>query len=145
MKTKAISGYLSALLLTSTLGLWTLCLSELAFANDPTQMMPVTAGDLPTSEKEFVAAIHQFDKKQIIEKLGEPSDADDVKIKGSDKVVASIWHYHYLNTSPDGEYYQTTELDFIDDKVVVVVFLNNDGKDVDAGQKYDVPDVKAKM
>ena len=140
MKTKAISSYLTALLLASTFGF-----SQLALADDPTKIMPVSAGDLPTSEKEFVATIHQFDKKQIIEKLGDPSDADDVKIKGSDKVVASIWHYHYLNTSPDGEYYQTTELDFIDDKVVVVVFLNNDGTDVEAGQKYDVPDAKANM
>lgn len=140
MKAKVISNYLSALLLVSTV-----CLSQLTLADDATQVMPVSTGDLPTTEKEFVATIHQFDKKQIIEKLGEPSDADDVKIKGSDKVVASIWHYHYLNTGADGEYYQTTELDFIDDKVVVVVFLNNDGTDVDAGQKYDVPDAKANM
>ena len=101
---------------------------------------PSLVSDLPTTEKEFVSAINKFNKKNIVEKLGEPSDAEDVKLKGSDKVVASIWHYHYLNTAPDGSYYQTTELDFIDDKVVVVVFLNNDGTEgVDSGQKYELP------
>ena len=99
-----------------------------------------TTNSIPTTEKEFVAAINQYDKKQIIEKLGEPSKAEDVRLKGSDKVVASIWHYHYLNTAPDGTYYQTTELDFIEDKVVVVVFLNNDGSEgAEGGQKYDMP------
>ena len=98
------------------------------------------SNNIPTTEKEFVAAINQYDKKQIIEKLGEPSKAEDVRIKGSDKVVASIWHYHFLNTAPDGSYYQTTELDFIEDKVVVVVFLNNDGSEgAEGGQKYDMP------
>ena len=63
--------------------------------------------------------------------LGEPSKIEDLKAN-DDKVVASIWQYHYLNTDENGEYYQTTELDFLDDKVVTVVFMNNDGSEVPA-------------
>jgi hypothetical protein len=94
--------------------------------------------ELPLSEKAFVDAINKFDKAKIVDQLGEPATADDVRLKGTDKVVASIWHYHYVNTAEDGTYYETTELDFVDDKVVQVVFLNNDGSDVSNGQKYDV-------
>lgn len=115
-------------------------LTHTTLADEPSVKTPSVTNDLPTNEKEFVEAINKFDKKQIVEKLGEPSKADDVKLKGTDKVVASIWHYHYLNTAADGSYYQTTELDFIDDKVMVVVFLNNDGEDgAEGGQKHDVP------
>ncbi len=116
-------------------------INNVAFADELSEKKPVTvASELPTNEKEFVDMINKFDKKQIVEKLGEPSNAEDVKLKGSDKVVASIWHYHYLNTAADGSYYQTTELDFIEDKVAVVVFLNNDGEEgTEGGQKYDLP------
>ncbi len=99
--------------------------------------------DLPTTEKAFVAAINKFDKKSIVALLGEPAKAEDVRLKGSTKVVASIWQYHNINTTEDGTYYLTTELDFIDDKVVQVVFLNNDGTEVDVpGQTYEVPPVE---
>ncbi|PCI58467.1 MAG: hypothetical protein COB34_05280 [Methylophilaceae bacterium] len=84
---------------------------------------------LPTEEKAFVKAIRNFDRKAIIAQWGEPAKADDVKIKGTNKIIASIWHYHYVNTDENGNYFETTELDFIDDKVVQVVFLNNDGSD----------------
>ena len=99
--------------------------------------------ELPTTEKAFVAAINKFDKKSIVAQLGEPAKAEDVRLKGSSKVVASIWQYHNINTAEDGTYYQTTELDFIDDKVVQVVFLNNDGVEQDVpGQTYEVPPVE---
>lgn len=116
-------------------------INNVAFADESSETKPVNvASELPTNEKEFVDMINKFDKKQIVEKLGEPSNAEDVKLKGSDKVVASIWHYHYLNTAADGTYYQTTELDFIEDKVAVVVFLNNDGEEgAEGGQKYELP------
>lgn len=95
--------------------------------------------EIPTEEKAFVAVINQFNKAKIVELLGEPARADDVKVKGSGKVVASIWHYHNINTDDKGVYYPTTELDFVDDKVVQVVFLNNDGSDKNDGfgKKYD--------
>jgi hypothetical protein len=111
------------------------------FANacfaDEAQTMPFI-NEIPTDEKAFVDIINKFDKLKIVELLGEPAKAEDVKIKGTDKVVASIWHYHNLNTDADGTYYPTTELDFIDDKVVQVVFLNNDGSEPEAkGQTYE--------
>lgn len=104
---------------------------------------PVQSKEIPTSEKAFVDAINKFTKAQIIEQLGEPAKADDIKLKDSGKVVASIWHYHNINTAEDGSYYETTELDFIDDIVVQVVFLNNDGSERnDGGQAYELPGEK---
>ncbi len=102
------------------------------------QLQPLVT-EIPTEEKAFVAVINQFNKAKIVELLGEPARADDVKVKGSGKVVASIWHYHNINTDENGTYYPTTELDFVDDKVVQVVFLNNDGSEANdgAGKKYE--------
>lgn len=95
--------------------------------------------DIPTAEKAFIDAINKFDKKSIVEQLGEPAKAEDVRIKGTDRIVASIWQYHNINTAEDGSYYPTTELDFIEDKVVQVVFLNNDGNEIEgAGQTYEI-------
>ena len=121
-----------------------LLLTNVLFANfaiaDET---PGNTAEIPTVEKDFVNAINGFDKTKIIAQFGEPAKADDVKIKGTDKIVASIWQYHFINTAVDGTYYETTELDFIDDKVVTVVFLNNDGAEgADNGQKYEMPGSK---
>ena len=106
------------------------------------QTMPLVT-EIPTEEKAFVAVINQFNKAKIVELLGEPAKADDVKLKGSGKIVASIWHYHNINTDENGNYYPTTELDFVDDKVVQVVFLNNDGSEANdgAGKKYNAEPV----
>ncbi len=82
--------------------------------------------EIPTNEKDFVAKINGFEKSKIIEQLGEPSQKEDIQ-SAAGKLVASVWQYHYLNTDEKGEYYQTTELDFMNDKVVMVVFMNNDG------------------
>lgn len=109
-------------------------------AENPLVEIPLTQlTEIPISEKEFVNTINSFTKAQIIEQFGEPAKADDIKLKNSGKVVASIWNYHNINTAADGSYYQTTELDFIDDKVVQVVFLNNDGSDRDDGKAYELP------
>lgn len=121
-----------------------LLLTNVLFANfaiaDET---PGNTAEIPTVEKDFVNAINGFDKTKIIAQFGEPAKADDVRIKGTDKIVASIWQYHFINTAVDGTYYETTELDFIDDKVVTVVFLNNDGAEgSDNGQKYEMPGAK---
>ncbi len=88
------------------------------------------AAEIPTDEKAFVDSINGFDKSKILEQLGEPSMKNDITNAKTGKMEASIWHYHYLNTDAKGEYYQTTELDFIDDKVVMVVFMNNDGEEL---------------
>ncbi len=102
------------------------------------------ANKLPTDEKAFVAAIKQFDKKTIVENLGEPAKAEDVRVKGTDKIVASIWEYHYINKGENGEYFPITELDFIDDKVVQVVFINHSEKNdtTKDGQVYEFPENK---
>ena len=100
-----------------------------------------TPTKLPMQEKAFVAAINNFDKKSIVAQLGEPAKADDIKLKKTGKVIASIWQYHSINIAEDGTTYLTTELDFIDDKVVQVVFFNNDGIDrtPDTEQTYELP------
>ena len=120
-----------AVLLASTL-------SSASFADEAkTQSL---SNSIPTEEKAFVDAINKVDKATIIAQFGEPAKAEDVKIKDSGKVVATIWHYHNINTAADGSYYPTTELDFIDDKVVQVVFLNHDGTEANdgAGKKFEV-------
>ena len=85
--------------------------------------------EIPTSEKEFVAIINQYDKAKIIEQFGEPAKKEDMKIASSGEIVASIWQYHFINTNAEGAYYETTELDFLGDKVVMVVFMNHDGQE----------------
>jgi hypothetical protein len=116
-------------------------LTQTAFAGEAS-----VATEIPTLERDFVNAISGFDKAKIIAQFGEPAKSDDVKIKGTGKVVASIWQYHFINTTPDGTYYETTELDFINDKVVQVVFINNDGAEgSDSGQKFDVPNSKPEL
>lgn len=128
-----------------TVGVISVALGALSVNAGEIKTEPMVS-ELPTEEKAFVDAVGKLNKAKIVELLGEPAKAEDVKLKDSGRVVASIWHYHYINTAADGEYYQTTELDFIDDKVNVVVFLNNDGIDqAPAGQKYEVPEVKPEM
>lgn len=96
--------------------------------------------EIPTLEKDFVSTINKFSKEQIIAQFGEPEKADDVKVKSTGKVIASIWQYHYINTNAEGSYYETTELDFIDDKVVMVAFMNNDGAEgPENAQQYQIP------
>ena len=85
--------------------------------------------EIPTSEKEFVAIINQYDKAKIIEQFGEPAKREDMKIASSGEIVASIWQYHFINTNAEGAYYETTELEFLGDKVVMVVFMNHDGQE----------------
>lgn len=114
---------LSMLLLVSTL----FCAN--AFA-DEKAATPATK-EISTSEKAFVESINQLTKAQIVEKFGQPAKSEEVKLKDSGRVVASIWQYHNLNKDETGKLYETTELDFIDDKVVMVVFMNHDGTEVE--------------
>ena len=99
---------------------------------------PLQNSEIPTDEKEFVATINGFEKTKIVEQFGEPSKKDDIKTN-TGRVVASVWHYHFLNTTPEGAYYQTTELDFVDDKVVMVVFMNSDGTDLPENAVQEIP------
>ncbi len=118
--------------------LLTLVLPATALADEA--QAALLPANIPTQEKAFVDAINKYDKAQIIAQFGQPVKAEDVKIKGTDKIVASIWHYHKINTAADGSYYPTTELDFMDDKVVQVVFLNHQNLDeADDGKTYELP------
>ena len=72
--------------------------SNWAFADATSKEVTV----IPTVEKDFIDAINGFEKSQIIAQFGEPAKADDVKVKGTGKIVASIWQYHFINTSSDG-------------------------------------------
>lgn len=118
------------------LGLLQTCFIQAAVAEE----LPSNNSEIPTLEQDFVNSINKFTKEQIIAQFGEPAKADDVKVKTTGKIVASIWQYHFINTAADGTYYETTELDFIDDKVVMVAFMNNDGaEDAENGQQYQVP------
>lgn len=81
--------------------------------------------EIPLDEQGFVDAIKSADKVRIVGQLGEPARLIEVNGKNGEP-VGSIWHYHYLNTSDNGDYYKTTELDFIGDQVVTVVFSMDD-------------------
>lgn len=136
--------FITASLITASLFASSVFAEDAAMANDTQKdtqeaLTQPLVTEIPTEEKAFVAAINKFNKAKIVELLGEPAKADDVKVKGTGKVVASIWHYHNINTDENGKYYPTTELDFVDDSVVQVVFLNNDGSEANdgAGKKYD--------
>ena len=83
---------------------------------------------LPVDEKSFIEAISRFNKDEILKALGEPASKEDIKIKSSDQVVGSVWQYHHINTSENGSYYPTTELDFLDEFVETVVFQNDTDK-----------------
>ncbi|MDX1915253.1 MAG: hypothetical protein SFU55_06685 [Methylophilus sp.] len=121
-----------------TLGLLGLALYSLSGTAEESK----SANQLPTDERAFVDSVGKLSKAQIVELLGEPAKADDVRLKDSGRVVASVWHYHFINTNDSGSYYETTELDFLDDKVHMVVFLNNDGSDTSKNNQYEVPDVR---
>lgn len=105
-----------------------LAFSGAAMAGNTTETPP-PASEIPTSEREFVAVINQYDKAKIVEQFGEPAKKDDMKLASSGEVIASIWQYHFINTDPEGTYYETTELDFVGEKVVMVVFMNHDGEE----------------
>jgi hypothetical protein len=100
--------------------------------------------EIPTAEKDFVGIINQYDKAKIIEQFGEPAKKDDMKIASSGEVIASIWQYHFINTDAEGAYYETTELDFLGDKVVMVVFMNHDGQEkITAEPPVAMPETEA--
>lgn len=97
--------------------------------------------EIPTTEKEFVEGIKNVNKDQILEQFGEPHVRDDV-VGPDGEVIASVWHYRYLNTDENGSYYKTTELDFVRDKVVMVVFMNHDiAEGAEAPKTREEPDV----
>lgn len=112
----------------------------LADANEapPQQEAPA---QIPTAERDFIMSIDKFEKSVILEQLGEPSKRADFKHPETGEIVASVWHYHYINTADDsGDYYPTTELDFVGDRVVMVVFMNHEGEEIKSKPAEPQPD-----
>lgn len=81
--------------------------------------------EIPLNELGFIDTIKSASKERIVDQLGEPARMVEVTNENGE-VFASIWHYYYLNTTEDGDYYKTTELDFVGDRVVTVVFSNTE-------------------
>jgi hypothetical protein len=86
---------------------------------------------IPLDEHGFVDAVPYLSKGRIVEQLGEPARAIDLTDENG-AVYATIWHYHFLNTSDEGDYYKTTELDFIGDRVVNIIFSNSDVEETES-------------
>ncbi|MSQ80618.1 MAG: hypothetical protein EXR41_02770 [Candidatus Methylopumilus sp.] len=97
--------------------------SQWTYANESI----IDKNTLPVEEKAFIDAISRFNKEEILKALGEPMSKEDIKMKSSEEIVASVWRYHHINTAENGTYYPTTELDFLDEFVETVVFQNNNG------------------
>lgn len=96
---------------------------------------------IPTAETDFIQNINQYDKDAIVAQFGEPASKNDYHRAGTDELMASVWQYHYINTDLEGSFYQTTELDFVGDNVVMVVFMNHDGIDTDPQRQPVKPDL----
>ncbi len=97
------------------LALLLISLSTLALARD----------ELPLNEGSFVDAIKTLKTSKIAELLGEPQKHYELKDDHTSEVIGQVWQYEYLNTSEEGEYYPTTELDIVGDRVATVVFMND--------------------
>lgn len=107
--------------LIHAVALWFLAVSTPLFAND----------NLPLDELGFVDAIPAFSKEKLTELLGEPKQKIEVTDDRTGQIIGLIWHYEYLNTNEDGDYYKSTELDLIDDKVVNIIFSNSDVDEIE--------------
>jgi hypothetical protein len=81
---------------------------------------------IPTEEEAFLNVIGSVDQAKLAELLGDPAEAIVVRNQENGEELGTIVHYRYLNTNSDGDYYKTTELDYIDGRLVTVVFSNND-------------------
>jgi hypothetical protein len=80
---------------------------------------------LSAEEQKFLDVVGGLSKEKVLEQLGQPARTEDLTGPNGE-TVASIWQYDYLNTDEKGEYYKSTELDFVDDRVVTVVFMNTE-------------------
>ncbi len=80
---------------------------------------------LSAEEQKFLDVVGGLSKDKVMAQLGQPARTEDLTGPNGE-TVASIWQYDYLNTDEKGEYYKSTELDFVDDRVVTVVFMNTE-------------------
>lgn len=91
---------------------------------------------IPEKEQDFVDTVQTLQQSEIAELLGDPAYQYDIK-DDDGQVVGSIWHYHGVTTGDDGQYYKTTELDFVGTKVANIVLINNE--DEDTGEDQPTP------
>jgi hypothetical protein len=85
---------------------------------------------IPEKEQDFVDTIQTLQQSEIAELLGAPAYQYDIK-DDDGQIVGSIWHYHGITTGDDGQYYKTTELDFVGNKVANIVLINDEDTDTD--------------
>jgi hypothetical protein len=81
---------------------------------------------IPTNEEAFLSVIGSVDQENLIELLGDPAEVMILRNQENGEVVGAIVHYRYINTNNEGEYYKTTELDYLDGRLVTVLFSNSD-------------------
>ena len=81
---------------------------------------------IPTNEEAFLSVIGSVDQVKLVELLGDPAEVMILRNQENGEVVGAIVHYRYINTNNEGEYYKTTELDYLDGRLVMVLFSNSD-------------------
>ena len=81
---------------------------------------------LPSKENEFLDVIAWITPQKLVEYLGDPAGVSFVRDKETGDQVGTIVRYHYINTNDDGEYYKTTELDYLGGRLKTVIFSTSD-------------------
>jgi len=81
---------------------------------------------LPTEEEAFLDVIGSVPPEKVVELLGEPDQTIILRDQTSGAEMGAIVHYGYINTNNEGEYYKTTELDYLNGRLVMIVFSNSD-------------------
>jgi hypothetical protein len=113
------------------------------FVTLPLLLLPAVGyadGGLPVDETGFVDAVQNMTKDKIAELLGQPANSFEVKDKFTGESLGTVWNYKYLNTSEDGNYYKTTELDLVNDRVATIVFSDSElSPDNDPADATDAP------
>jgi hypothetical protein len=101
--------------------------------------MPALADveSIPTEEEAFLNVITQVAPARIVELLGEPDETIILRNEESGEVVGAIVHYRYITTNSEGEYYKTTELNYLDGRLVMVLFSNSDFEETTIAARPD--------
>lgn len=82
--------------------------------------------DIPTEEEAFLDVIGSVDHVKMVELLGDPDKTIILHDRNNNEAIGAIVYYRYINTNSDGDYYKTTELDYVNGRLVMVVFSNSD-------------------
>ncbi|MCX7628469.1 MAG: hypothetical protein N2Z69_08690 [Methylophilaceae bacterium] len=81
---------------------------------------------IPTDETAFLETIPHVAPSKVVELLGEPEKTITIRDEDSGEEIGAIVYYRYLNTNSEGEYYKTTELDYLRGRLMMVVFSNTE-------------------